>query len=232
MSSVTNNIPKHLGLILDGNRRWAKKQGIPQLEGHRKGYENLKEIGLAAIENGIEYVSAYVFSTENWNRGKEEVGYLMKLLLWVAKNEVNYLHKENIKVLFAGSDDRLDKNIIDAIKTAEDKTKNNTKGTLILCLNYGGHQEIADATKRIMNDKVDADNVTPELISKYLYVPEVPPLDMVIRTSGEQRISGFMLWRAAYSELYFADKYWPEFTKNDLNVALDWYKNRERRFGS
>ena len=157
---------------------------------------------------------------------------MMKLLLWVAKNEVNYLHKENIKVLFAGSDDRLDKNIIDAIKTAEDKTKNNTRGTLILCLNYGGHQEIADATKRIMNDKVDADNVTPELISKYLYVPEVPPLDMVIRTSGEQRISGFMLWRAAYSELYFADKYWPEFTKNDLNVALDWYKNRERRFGS
>src|SRR3990167_9107865 len=232
MSSVTTNIPIHLGLILDGNRRWAKKQGIPQLEGHRKGYENLKEIGLAAIENGIEYVSAYVFSTENWNRGKEEVGYLMKLLLWVAKNEVNYLHKEDIKVLFAGSDDRLDKNIIDAIKTAEDKTKNNTKGTLILCLNYGGHQEIADAAKRIMNDKVDADNVTPELISKYLYVPEVPPLDMVIRTSGEQRISGFMLWRAAYSELYFADKYWPEFTKNDLNVALDWYKNRERRFGS
>lgn len=232
MSTEVNNGPIHLGLILDGNRRWAKKQGIPQLEGHRKGYENLKDIGIAAIENGVKYVSAYVFSTENWNRSKEEVSYLMKLLLWVAKNEVDILHKENIRVLFAGSKEKLSKEIIAAIEKAEEKTVNNTRGTLILCLNYGGHQEISDAVKGILADDIKPDKITSELVSKYLYTPDIPSLDMIIRTSGEQRISGFMLWRAAYAELYFTNKFWPEFSKDDLIEAIGWYKNRERRFGS
>ena len=142
------------------------------------------------------------------------------------------LHKENIRVRFAGTDNRLNEDIVDAIKSAEEKTKNNTRGTLILCLNYGGHQEITDAVKQIVENDIQSDQISPDQISKYLYAPEVPMLDMIIRTSGEQRISGFMLWRAAYSEIYFCDKYWPEFSNNDLLEALNWYKNRERRFGS
>lgn len=224
-------IPQHLGLILDGNRRWAKANGLPQLEGHRKGYENLKTIGKAAIKRGVKYVSAYVFSTENWQRTKEEVDYLMKLLLWVAKHEVNELHKEGIRVRFAGAKDKLSTKVIQAIADAETKTKENDRGELILCLNYGGQQEIADAVKDIISLGIKTAEITPNLIAKHLYLPDVPPVDLVIRTSGEQRLSNFMLWRAAYSELLFVDKHWPAFTEEDLDSALTEYTSRIRRFG-
>jgi undecaprenyl diphosphate synthase len=228
---AASTIPMHLGLILDGNRRWAKAQGLPTLEGHRAGYGNLKTIGKAAIERGVKYVSAYVFSTENWNRTEEEVSYLMKLLLWVAKNEVEELHKENIRVRFLGSEERLSPQVLKAIKNAEEKTKNNTAGTLALCLNYGGHQEIVDATRRMVADGLKADQITKEVLEKHLYTPDIPPLDLIIRTSGEQRISNFMLWRAAYSELLFVNKHWPAFTVDDLDAALAEYASRQRRFG-
>lgn len=227
-----STVPRHLGLILDGNRRWARAQGIPQMEGHRKGYENLKTIGKASIERGIQYVSAYVFSTENWNRSKEEVRYLMKLLIWVAKNEVNELHKENIRVRFVGSTERLSPQVIKAIQAAEERTKNNTRGTMALCLNYGGQQEIADALKELIRQGTAADDVTPELITQHLYAADIPPVDLIVRTSGQQRLSNFMIWRAAYSELYFVEKHWPEFSEADLNKALDWYANQQRRFGA
>lgn len=220
---------RHLGLILDGNRRWAGEHGLPTFQGHKKGYENLKNIVKEAINNGVQYVSAYIFSTENWNRSREEVKYLMDLALYVAKNEVNELHKQDIKVKFLGNNDRLDQKIVDAIKQAEDLTKDNTRGTVALCFNYGGQQEIADAFNKLA--KQGKTTITPVDIEQNLYSPEVPPIDLIIRTSGEQRLSGFMLWRASYSELMFVDKYWPDFNEDDLHSAINKYKNRERRFG-
>ncbi len=224
-----DQLPTHLGLILDGNRRWAKQEGLPSLEGHKRGYENLKTICRAALNRQIKYISAYAFSTENWNRSAEEVSYLMKLLLWVAKNEVKDLHKDGIRVRFAGSRQRLSADILKAIDAAELKTKANKKGTLVLCINYGGHQEIADAFNGMQAAGVKA--AQPADIEQYLYAADVPPIDLLIRTSGEQRLSNFMLWRAAYSELYFSPKFWPAFTAQDLDIALSDFINRQRRFG-
>jgi undecaprenyl diphosphate synthase len=229
--TAMSDIPTHVGLVLDGNRRWAAAQGLPAFEGHRKGYENLKTIAKAAFNNGVEYVSAYVFSTENWKRSAEEVDYLMKLLLWVAKNEIKELNKENIRVLFLGSEDRLSKDIIKAIRKAEETTKHNTGGTLLVCLNYGGQQEIVGAVNKILQTAPASKSVTIDDIEQNLYAPDVPPVDLLIRTSGEQRISNFMLWRAAYSELLFVDKHWPAFSEEDLKSALQEYAKRHRRFG-
>jgi undecaprenyl diphosphate synthase len=229
MAELTTT-PNHLGLILDGNRRWAKAQGLPTLEGHRKGYENLKTIALAAFDRGVSYVSAYVFSTENWNRSKEEVDYLMKLLIWVAKTELNELDKKNVKVRFIGSRERLSKSVLRAVDNAEAKTANNTGGTLLLCLNYGGHQEIVDAVNKIITQK-PTHPISVSDFEDYLYAPGLPPVDLIVRTSGEQRLSNFMLWRAAYSELLFVDKHWPAFTEADLDESLENYAIRQRRFG-
>lgn len=201
------------------------------MEGHRQGYMNLKTIGEAAIERGVKYVSAFCFSTENWQRSREEVNYLMELLYWVASKEVTEIHAKGIKVKFIGSDERLSPRIIKAIRKAEELTEKNTKGTLGLCVNYGGQSELVDAMSRMLADGVSPENVTPELVSKYLYAPDVPNLDLIIRTSGERRISGFMLWRAAYAELLFVDKHWPDFTVADLDAALAAYASRQRRFG-
>lgn len=223
-------VPKHLGLILDGNRRWAKQQGIPKLEGHRKGYENLKVIGLAALEAGVKYVSAYVFSTENWNRSKKEVDYLMRLLQWVVTDEVDEFHKQNIRVRFAGSKAGLSTKIVQLIDKAEAKTRQNNRGELIMCLNYGGHQELVEAFNTLQKSGAK-EEVTKQDIEDALYVSDVPPLDLIIRTSGEQRLSNFMLWRSAYSELMFVEKHWPAFTPDDLSTCLNEYARRQRRFG-
>lgn len=224
-------VPLHLGLILDGNRRWAKERGLKPFEGHRRGYLRLRKVAEAAFDRGVKYVSAFVFSTENWNRSSEEVSYLMDLLHWVATKEVNKLHKNNVRVLFLGSKQRLEPRILKAIKDAERKTARNTGGTLALCLNYGGQQELADAAARLIKKGVKAKDVTPELLSKNLYGPALPPIDLIIRTSGEQRLSGFMLWSAAYAELKFVLKNWPAFTVGDLEEALKDYALRQRRFG-
>lgn len=229
--SRSRTVPLHLGLILDGNRRWAKANNLSQLEGHKKGYENLKTIGLAAVEAGVRYVSVFVFSTENWNRSKREVDYLMKLLYRVATDDLEEFHEKNIRVRFAGRKDKLNKKIIQAIEKVEAKTKQNNGGELILCLNYGGQQEIVDATKRLINSKVKASHVSQSVFEKYLYVADVPPIDLVVRTSGEQRLSNFMLWRTAYSELIFTDKQWPDFNEGDLQKSLMEFGRRRRRFG-
>jgi undecaprenyl diphosphate synthase len=232
MPQTKTATPIHLGIILDGNRRWAKANGIPQLEGHRKGYENLKTIGTAALDRGIKYVSAYVFSTENWKRSQVEVKYLMRLLVWILKNEVDELNKKGVRVRIIGSKSGLDKKVVKACHDAEEITKHNTKGTLALCFNYGGYQEITDAVKNIVADGLKPEDITSETISRHLYASDIPPVDFIIRTSGEQRLSNFMLWRAAYSELYFVDKHWPAFTVEDLDEALKEYANRQRRFGA
>ena len=156
MSQLNHSkVPKHLGLILDGNRRWANSQNIPTLEGHRKGYENLKGIVSTAFESGVEYISAYIFSTENWSRSKEEVAYLMRLLLWIAKNEIEEFNKQNVRVRFLGEETNLSKKVIDAMRNAEEKTNENSGGTLLLCLNYGGRQEIASAVTKMLKEKAD-----------------------------------------------------------------------------
>jgi undecaprenyl diphosphate synthase len=225
------SVPVHLGLILDGNRRWARAQGMPQLEGHRQGYQNLHDVALAAFDRGVKYVSAYVFSTENWNRTKEEVDYLMNLFVWVATKEIDKYVHEGLKVVFMGSRERLSKRVLKGIESAESKTAHNTRGVVVLCLNYGGHTELAEGVARLVRDGVPAEEVTVHKLAEYLYQPEVPPVDLIIRTSGEQRLSNFMLWRSAYSELYFVEKPWPAFTVADLDEALEDYASRNRRFG-
>lgn len=229
--SETVSVPIHLGLILDGNRRWAKANGLPSLEGHRRGYDNLKDIAKAAIDSGVKYVSAYIFSTENWNRTPKEVKYLMDLAHKMLTRDVAELNKENIKVLWLGSPERVSKKLLEAIRSAEESTKSNTKGTLCICFNYGGIQELVDATKRIVESNLKAEQVDQKLLEQNLYKPDVPEIDLLIRTSGEQRISGFMLYRAAYAELLFVDTFWPDFSIDHLMRALEEYKHRQRRFG-
>lgn len=222
------SLPQHVGLILDGNRRWAKQQGLPTLEGHRRGSTVFKDIAFHAFERGVSNVSAYVFSQENWERTEEEVGYLMQLVIKAVEQYLDEFQERGIKLVILGRRDGLRRKVIDAIKRAEDKTKDNTNGTLALCFNYGGRQEIVDAVQAVVGN---GEELTSQSISSALYQPQVPDLDLVIRTSGEQRLSGFMLWRAAYAELYFSDKMWPAFTAADFDEALQCYADRERRFG-
>lgn len=232
MPEPNQHIPQHLGLILDGNRRWAKQQGIPTFEGHRKGYDTLKIVGQAALDRGVKYVSVYAFSTENWNRSKSEVGYLMKLLLWVFKYEIEEFNKKNVRIRVLGSRERLSQAVLKAIHKAEELTKNNTAGTLALCINYGGQQEIVDAVQKLVENGIKKGTVTPVMIEQNLYSPDIPPIDLIIRTSGEERLSNFMLWRAAYSELCFSQKLWPDFTPDDLDDAFAEYAKRQRRYGT
>lgn len=225
-------VPMHLGLILDGNRRWAKANKLSKLQGHKKGYENLKLVADAALERGVEYLSAYIFSTENWSRAEEEVDYLMKLVVEVFTRDTKSFMEKGVRVVFLGSRDRLSDKVLSAIENTEAKTKDNARGTLALCFNYGGQLEIVDAIKSIVDSGVSSDDVDVDLVADNLYSPEIPPVDLMIRTSGEQRLSNFMLWRMAYSELFFTDKHWPAFTVEDLDTALTEYAGRSRRFGS
>lgn len=233
MSEVDGGmLPQHVGFILDGNRRWARERGKTVAQGHKAGYLNLKRISKAAIRHGVRYVSAYVFSTENWKRDRQEVQDIMKILRWVLKHEVKEFHRENIRLRVIGSKLKLGAAMLKAIKDAEELTKDNDRGTVLLCLDYGGQQEIVEATKRIAADGVAPEDITAELIAKYLYAPDVPPLDLVIRTSGEQRLSNFMLWESAYSELAFTKANWPDFDETALKAAITDYAKRHRRFGA
>lgn len=229
--SETAVIPKHLGLILDGNRRWAKKKGLPTLEGHRQGSEVFKEIALDAFSRGVKYVSAFVFSTENWSRTEEEVSYLMKLVVKATEKYLDEFDKAGIRVVILGRRSDLPEDVLKSIERTEAKTKDNTQGTLALCFNYGGQEELVDAVKHLVASGLAPREITADTIHGALYCPEIPNVDLLIRTSGEQRTSGFMLYRAAYAELMFVDKYWPDFTKDDLGAALHDYAARERRFG-
>ncbi len=229
--TVESSVPRHIGLILDGNRRWAKERNLPSLEGHRVGADNLKIIAEAAFDAGVEVLSAFVFSTENWGRTKEEVDYLMELITLIFKKYIKDFKKRGIRIAWLGTTDKLVDEQLKVIQKAIEETKNLTKGTLALCFNYGGRLEITEAVKKIIGKGVPANEVTPELVAENLYAPEIPDVDLIIRTSGEQRISNFMLWRAAYSEFLFVDKHWPEFSEADLDAALADYAGRQRRMG-
>lgn len=225
------SVPQHVGFILDGNRRWAREHGVPSIEGYRQGVKTLKRIIRSSVRHGVRYMSAYVFSSENWKRDRDEVKQLMRLLSWVLKHEVKELHKEGIRIRVIGSRAKLGHALIRSIHEAEELTKDNGRGTMLLCLDYGGQQEIVDAVKRIAELGYDPDDITPELISKFLYAPDVPPVDLVVRTSGEQRLSNFMLWESAYSEFVFDTVNWPDFDEKHLEAALEEYAKRQRRFG-
>ena len=227
----TDSLPTHIGFILDGNRRWAKEKGLPKLVGHKKGYENLKTIAQDCFDRGIKVVSAFIFSTENWKREKSEVDYLMDLALKLFKNDLKELLEKNIRLVVSGSRDKLSQKLIEAIDEAQAQTSSNTGGIINICFNYGGQGEITEATRRIIQSGVSAEKVTPELIRDNLYHPELPPVDYIVRTSGEQRISNFLLWDAAYAELEFVDKHWPAFGSDDLTAVLEEYGERSRRFG-
>lgn len=223
--------PAHIGFIVDGNRRWAKTHGLPTYEGHLAGYNAVTEVALAAFAAGVPYVSAYIFSTENWKRSQDEVGKLMSLVLRLLTSDVVILEKNNVKLKVIGSREGVSDKIVKAIEEAEAKTANNTHGTLVLCFNYGGQLEIADACKKIVQSGTAPEEITPELIEQHLYAPAIPPIDLVVRTSGEQRLSNFMLWRTAYSEFLFLEKNWPDMTKDDVIAILEEYTRRGRRFG-
>ncbi len=224
-------IPRHVGYIVDGNRRWAKKHGLPPYEGHLAGYNALKEVALATLEAGAEYMSAYAFSTENWRRSKEEVQKLMALTLRVLKADTPEFNAHNVRLRVIGSQEGVDPKILAAIRDTEEATAHNTGGTFVVCFNYGGQLEITDAVKKIVQSGVKAEDVTEELIAENIYAPEVPPLDLLVRTSGEQRLSNFMLWRSAYAELLFLKKAWPDMTKDDVTAIMKEYARRQRRFG-
>lgn len=228
----TAAIPVHLGIILDGNRRWAGAHGKPSVEGHREGAEVFKTVALGAFERGVKYLSAFVFSTENWSRTEDEVGYLMKLVLRAVEKYLDEFHQQGIKIIILGRREGVAKDVLSAIAKAEEKTAGNTKGTLALCFNYGGQEELVDAVKVLITQGTAAEKIDAAALQAALYHPEVPAIDLIIRTSGEQRLSGFMLWRAAYAELLFVNKHWPDFGLDDLDQALAEYQKRNRRFGS
>ena len=224
-------VPQHIGYIVDGNRRWAKEHGLPRYEGHLAGYNALQEVVTATFDAGVKYVSAYTFSTENWKRSGEEVSKLLGLTLRLLTADLHIFEERNIRLQILGSREGLSSKIVKAIDNAEARTAGNTSGTMAVCFNYGGQLEVAEACKKIVQSGVTAEDVTPELIEQNLYAPEVPPIDLVVRTSGEKRLSNFMLWRAAYSELLFVDKLWPDMTKDDVTGILGEYARRSRRFG-
>ncbi|MDB5163545.1 MAG: uppS [Candidatus Saccharibacteria bacterium] len=222
----------HVGIVLDGNRRWAKAQGLPTMEGHRQGAEVFKAVALKAFEKGITHLSAFVFSNENWSRTKDEVGYLMKLVIKATESYLDDFNKAGIKILILGERAGLSPSVLKAIERTVSKTAQNTKGTLALCFNYGGQQELVRATQQLIQKGTAPESISIESITAHLYEPEVPVLDLLIRTSGEKRTSGFMLWRAAYAELAFTNTFWPDFSEAELDKILDEYHTRERRFGA
>lgn len=229
--SNSATVPKHIGIIMDGNRRWAKDHGVSVAEGHKQGYLTLKHIAKAGLKRGIKYLTAYAFSTENWQRDRQEVKDLMKLMTWALRHEVEELNKEGIRLRVIGSKLKFGAATARAIMHAEELTKNNKRATLLLCLDYGGQDEILRAVKRLAAEGVEPEDITPEMITKHLDASDVPPPDVIIRTSGEQRLSGFMMWESAYSELAFVKKSWPDFGEKELDAVLEDYAARHRRFG-
>ena len=225
------NIPYHLGLIIDGNRRWARKRGLPTLKGHEAGYEKLKKVGDWCIERGIKIVTVYTFSCENWKRSKIEVNYLMKLVLRALMDEIPYFNDRGIRLKIIGRKEGLSRQVITEIDRAEKKTSKNKTVLLNLAINYTGRNEIIDAIKDIIKIKTPASKVDEKLMNGKMSTAGMPDPDFIIRTSGEQRLSGFLTWQSAYSELYFCKTLWPDFSKKDLDIALTSYANRNRRFG-
>ena len=226
-----DTIPMHVAIIMDGNGRWAKARGLPRLAGHRAGTENLRRIIEACIEFGIKCLTIYAFSTENWGRPKDEVKGLLRILEDVIDRELMELHEEGVKLRHIGRLDKISPKIKKKVLDAIELTKENDRLVLNVAFNYGGRDEIVHAIQQMIADGVEPDKVTDEAVSKYLYTAGVPDPDLVIRTSGELRISNFLIWQAAYAEWYFTPIYWPDFNREELLAALTEFNQRERRYG-
>lgn len=223
---------KHLAIILDGNRRWARERGLPTFEGHRVGYERIKDVSRWCLERNIKILTVYAFSTENWNRSKEEVKYLMTLMNKAFSEELEELNKLGFKINIIGSRDRISKTIKKNIEKIENETKNNKKAILNICFNYGGRLEIVEAVKKIVEEGIEVEKINEELIGKYIWFKGQPEPDLIVRTSGEKRLSGFLTWTSVYSELYFPRCYWPDFDEKELDKAIKEFNKRNRRFGA
>lgn len=222
---------QHLAVIMDGNRRWAKERGLASSEGHKAGYETLKQMGQWCLDRNIRFLTVFAFSTENWKRTKEEVGYLMGLLEKALTEELEFFVQKEIRLRVLGRLDELSESLQASIQRAVDRTQSFSEHTLSICLNYGGRAELVDAVKKIVVSGVPADQVTESTIQGALYYPDLPEPDLLIRTSGEERLSGFLLWQAAYTELYWASCHWPDFSEKELDAALEDFAARKRRFG-
>ncbi len=229
-----SKLPSHIAFIMDGNGRWAKKHGKQRVEGHKEGVESVREIVKACREWGIKYITLYTFSSENWKRPKMEVSALMKMLERLLKQETPELHQNNVRIRGMGQISRLPKGVQKSLKESEELTKNNNGMQLILCLSYGGRQEIIDGINRLINERVESKDDSPIEVDdfrNYLYLPDVPDPDLVIRTSGEYRVSNFLLWEIAYSELYVTKTLWPDFRREELKKAIEDYMGIYRKFG-
>ena len=232
---MKNEIPNHVAIVMDGNGRWAKKKGLPRTAGHKAGFDTLKKTSTYILNKGVKYLSVFAFSTENFKRSKEEVDYLMNLFTSKFKSEIDYFNKHNVKVVFSGKNDPLSNEVLNAMEELKEATKNNTGGVFNICINYGGQSEIVDATKRIVNlvkeGKLNIEELNVDNYYDYLY-SKLPPIDFMIRTSGELRLSNFMLYSLSYSELYFTNTCFPDFNKKEFDRALEEYQNRNITKGS
>lgn len=236
MQDVVSILPAHIAIIMDGNGRWATLRNMPRIAGHKKGADSVREVIESCIEMGVPYLTLYAFSSENWQRPREEVSGLMELLNFYLRKEISSLHKNGVKLNFIGNRSLLGGDIIGKLKDAEELTKNNTKLVLTIALSYGSRQEITTAVGNIVQD-VLKNNISPEeikeqLVCNYLDTATLPDPDLLIRTGGEQRLSNFLLWQLAYTELFFTDVLWPDFRKEDLKFAISEFSKRERRYGA
>ncbi len=224
-------IPQHVGIIMDGNGRWAREHGLPRLEGHRAGTENIRRVLEACSEFGIKILTIYAFSTENWGRPQAEVRGLMRILEGVIDREVENLHKNGVQLRHIGRLEGISERLQQAVRDAIELTKENDRLILNVAFNYGGRSEILDAVRRLMGDGISPQELDEEVFERYLYTAGLPPPDLIIRTGGEMRLSNFLIWQAAYAEYYSTPTYWPDFNKEELYKALLAYGQRERRFG-
>ena len=229
---IAHGVPEHVAIIMDGNGRWAKKRGLPRTAGHKEGLTSAKKIVAAAAKLGIKYVTLYTFSTENWKRAQEEVGYLMSLIKGHLRAEFEFYKKNGIRVDHIGDLDGLPADVKSEIINAKKDTEHFTGTTCVLAINYGGRDEIVRGIKKILAEGVSADSVTEELVSKSLDIPYLPPVDLMIRTGGEERLSNFLLWQCAYAEFIFTDTLWPDYNDNEFFEDILKYQQRNRRFGA
>jgi undecaprenyl diphosphate synthase len=231
-----SRLPRHVGVIMDGNRRWARQHKVSRIKGHRQGIISVQEVVYAAGKAGLEHITIYTFSTENWQRSKTEVNSLMRLFTETISKYIDGLHANNVKIDVIGSRQRISTQLLDNFNNVCSRTWNNTGLNLHIALNYGGRQEVVEAINQIIDDmasgRIPKQPVTEELIGSYLYTTKIPDPDLIIRTSGEQRMSNFLLWQSAYSELYFTSVYWPDFDRCCFLEALLDYQNRNRKFGA
>jgi undecaprenyl diphosphate synthase len=231
LEELPTNIPTHVAIVMDGNGRWAQKRGLPRLAGHRAGTENLQEIIKACVDFGVKYLTIYAFSTENWGRPAEEVDGLMHILEDVIDQKLEELHQEGVQLVHIGQLERLDTSLREKVKKSIDLTKDNHRLTVCIAWNYGGRDEIVCAIRRIIEDGLKPEQICDDIVSDYLFTTGIPDPDLIIRTSGEMRISNFLIWQSAYSEWYVTPILWPDFNRDEFRKALIDYGQRERRYG-